>query len=110
MYTLGLAYNEFAYNEVPATTNRFLYHKPIDSNAKYFGCNEHLLHLYTRCKRNPVFNEIVLANGLFTLPDLDSDSNSDSKPYGYIVLFRTFHIGSDPDPDPYSDGFPNVTF
>ena len=39
--------------------------------------------------------------GLFTLPD------SDSKPYGYIVLFRTFHIGSDPDPDPYSDGFPN---
>ena len=41
--------------------------------------------------------------GLFTLPDPDSDS--DSTPYGYIVLFRSFHIGS--DPDPYSDGFPN---
>ena len=25
----------------------------------------------------------------------------DFKPYGYIVLFRTFHIGSDPDPDPF---------
>ena len=37
--------------------------------------------------------------GLFTLPD------PDSTPYGYIVLFRSFHIGS--DPDPYSDGFPN---
>ena len=47
--------------------------------------------------------------GLFTL--LDSDS--DSKPNGYIVLRRSFHIGSDPDPgldpdpDPYSDSFPN---
>ena len=45
--------------------------------------------------------------GLFTLPDPDSDSDSDSKPYGNIVLFRTFHTGSDPDPDPYSDGFIN---
>ena len=47
--------------------------------------------------------------GLFTLPDPDLDPNSDSdsdfKPYGYIVLFRTFHTGL--DPDPYSDGFPN---
>ena len=49
----------------------------------------------------------MICNGLFTLPDPDSDSDSDSKPYGCIVLFRTFHIGSDPDPDPYSDGFPN---
>ena len=45
--------------------------------------------------------------GLFTLLDSDSDADSDCKPYGYIVLFRTFHIGSDPDLDPYSDGFPN---
>ena len=30
-------------------------------------------------------------NGLFTLPDMDScnNSNSDSKPDGYIVLYRT---------------------
>ena len=52
-------------------------------------------------------HEIYEYYGLFTLPDLDSDL--DSKPHGYIVLFRTFHIGSDLDPDPYSewDGFPN---
>ena len=43
--------------------------------------------------------------GLFTLPD--SDSDSDSKPDGYIVLCRNFHIGSDPDSDPCTDGFPN---
>ena len=42
-------------------------------------------------------------NGLFTLPDSDSDS----KPDGYIVLCRSFDIGSDPDSNPYSDGFPN---
>ena len=46
-----------------------------------------------------------LGNGLFTLPD--SDSDSDSKPYHYIVLYRSLHIGSDPDLDPYSNGFPN---
>ena len=45
--------------------------------------------------------------GLFTLPD--SESDSDSKPKGYIVLGRNFHIGSDLDPDPYSDLHPNVT-
>ena len=44
-------------------------------------------------------------NGLFTL--LDPDSDSDSKPDGYIVLCRSFHIGLDPDLDPYLDGFPN---
>ena len=30
-------------------------------------------------------------DGLFTLPDSDTVSNSDSKPNGYIVLCRTFH-------------------
>ena len=30
-------------------------------------------------------------NGLFTLPDPDSDSNSDCKPNGYIERCRTFH-------------------
>ena len=38
---------------------------------------------------------ILVANqciGSFTLPDSDSDSDLDSKPYGYIVLCRTcFH-------------------
>ena len=37
--------------------------------------------------------------GLFTLPDPDSDLDSDSIPDGYIVLCRSFHIGSDLDPD-----------
>ena len=46
-------------------------------------------------------------NGSFTLPDSDSDSDSDSKPDGYIALCRNIHIGSDPDPDPCKESFPN---
>ena len=34
----------------------------------------------------------VLWFTVFTLPDLDSDSNSDSKPNGYFVICKTFHI------------------
>ena len=51
----------------------------------------------------------MFPNGLFTLLDSDSDSDSDSgsKPDGYIVICRNFHTGLDPDPDPYSDSFPN---
>ena len=37
----------------------------------------------------PLFSH---TNGLFTLPDPDSDSNLDCKLYGYIVIYRTFHI------------------
>ena len=33
----------------------------------------------------------------------------DSKPDGYIVMCRSFHIGLDPDPDPYSDSSRMVT-
>ena len=35
----------------------------------------------------------VHSNGLFTLPDSDSgsESDSDSKPSGYIALCRSFH-------------------
>ena len=60
-------------------------------------------------KTGMLLNELsdVRSNGLFTLPDPDSDSDSDSKPDGYIVLCRSFHIGSDPDSDPCTDGFPN---
>ena len=38
---------------------------------------------------------LSVPNGLFTLPDLDTDSNSDleSKPNGYVVLCRAFHTG-----------------
>ena len=46
--------------------------------------------------------------GLFTLPDLDSDSDLDSKPDGYIVLYRNIHTGSDPDPDPCTESFPSL--
>ena len=37
--------------------------------------------------------DIIQRNGSFTLPnsDTDSDSSSDCKPNGYIVLCRTFH-------------------
>ena len=49
----------------------------------------------------------VHANGLFTLPDSDSDPDSDSKSNGDIVLCRNIHIGSDPDPDPCTESFPN---
>ena len=36
----------------------------------------------------------VLTSGSFTLTEMDSgtDSDSDSKPNGYILLCRTFHI------------------
>ena len=49
------------------------------------------------------------SNGLFTFSDSNSDWDSylDSKHDGYIALCRSFHIGSDPDLDPYSDGFLN---
>ena len=45
----------------------------------------------------PVFTNILHkleCNGSFTLADSDAgtDSDSDSKPNGYIVLCRTFHI------------------
>ena len=33
---------------------------------------------------------IIMHYGLFTLPDSDSYSDSDSEPYGYIVLYRNF--------------------
>ena len=41
--TLGPAYNEFGYNERPATKSRFLSNKIIDCNVKRFGYNEHPL-------------------------------------------------------------------
>ena len=55
-----------------------------------------------RVETNDVY-KFILRNGLLTLPDIYSDS----KPYGYIVLFGAIHIGSDLDLDLYSDGFPN---
>ena len=37
------AYNEFGYNEYPATTSRFLYINITDTTVEKFGYNEHLL-------------------------------------------------------------------
>ena len=54
--------------------------------------------------RSRIRNMLPLCNGLFTLSDADSDS--DSKPDGYIVLYRNCshctdsESDSDPDPDP----------
>ena len=54
--------HQLSYNEHPALTSRFLCIKIIDTN------------------------------GLFTLKVSDSNSNSDCKPNGYIVIYRTFRI------------------
>ena len=63
IYILGPTYNEFGYNEHSATRSRFLCIKVIDCNVKKFSYNDHpliyneqfLLHLFTRCKRDPVY-------------------------------------------------------
>ena len=61
--TLGPAYNEFAYYEHSATTNRFFFQKRrllIDINIKKFrykstAYNEHIfMNEAARCKRHPV--------------------------------------------------------
>ena len=41
--TLGPAYDQFSYNEHPATISRFLCIKIIDCNVKKFSYNEHPL-------------------------------------------------------------------
>ena len=48
-------------------------------------------------------------NGSFPPMETDSDLDSDSdyKPYHYIVLCTTFSTGSDSDSDPCMDSFPN---
>ena len=60
-------------------------------------------HLFRRKILANEWLQINRAQPVFTLPG----SVSDSKPDGYIVLYRSFHTDSDPDPDPSSDGFPN---
>ena len=52
-----------------------------------------------------IFWEQYLCNGLFTLPetDLDTDSDSNSKPCGYIVLYRNCSHCMEFDCDPKSD-------
>ena len=60
--------------------------------------NKDIFQMTALCPRKDIFQMTALCprKGLFTLPDPDSDS----KPDGYIVLCRSFHIGSDLDPDP----------
>ena len=66
---------------------------------------DNILGLRKWVRRSKIISEFNLnmSNGLFTLPDSDSDS----KPYGYIVLCRSFHIGSYPHLDPCTESFPN---
>ena len=47
---------------------------------------------------------LIVTNGSFTLPETDSgmDSDSDSKPNGYIVLCKTCSHCTDSDLGPYS--------
>ena len=42
-----------------------------------------------------------------SFPPTETDSDSDSKPYRYIVLCTTFSTGSDLDLDPCMDSFQN---
>ena len=42
---------------------------------------------------------LIWNSGIFTLPDLDSDSDSDSKLDGYIVLYRNCSHCTDSDSD-----------
>ena len=49
-------------------------------------------------KRLPVVNENV-PYGLFTLPDSNTDSHSDCKPNGYIVLFHCMELDADSNPN-----------
>ena len=44
-------------------------------------------------------------NGLF--PPTETDADSDSKPYRYIVLCTTFSTGMDSDSDPCMESFPD---
>ena len=62
VHTLGPTYNELGYNNHPVTRSRFLCIKIIWCNVKKLVCNEYpllmsmfLLHLFTRCKRDPVY-------------------------------------------------------
>ena len=47
------------------------------------------------------------AYGSFPPMETDSDSDSDYKPYRYIVLCTTFSAGSDWDSDPHRNSLPN---
>ena len=65
--TLDPTHNESGYNEYLAIKSRFLCIKLIDCNLKKLGYNEHplitsrfLLHLFTRCKRVPVYNQFLI--------------------------------------------------
>ena len=57
----------------------------------------HIITVISRKSGHPLF----FSSGLFPLPDSDSDSFPD----GYIVLYRTFPTGS--DSDSCTDSFPN---
>ena len=83
-----------------------------DSMQPAFLCilmNSHQKLIFCNLETHRVQEEQLSHYGLFTLPDTgsDSDSDLDSKPDGYIVLCRSFHIGSDPDLDPCTESFPN---
>ena len=51
--------------------------------------------------------EHYVPHGSFPPTETDSDLDSDSKPYCYIVLCTTFSTGMDSDSDPCTDSFLN---
>ena len=61
------------------------------------------LDLWFQVQHAPLYINLAFAcNGLFTLPDSDSDPCTDPD----TCTMQKFHIGSDPDSD--SEGFPFV--
>ena len=50
---------------------------------------------------------MIKSNGSFPPTETDSDLDSDSKSYRYIVLCATFSTGSDSHLDPCMESFPN---
>ena len=70
-------------------------------DLRIFHCKS-TMNLYYRDELHVIMCIQLLSYGLFTLMEMDSDTDSDldSKPDGYFVLSRNFHtVQSDSDPN-----------
>ena len=67
-FTMGPAYKKFGYSEHPAITSIFLCINIIDCNVKKFAY-KFLLHLFTRCRRDPVY---INSHGIFSMAQFNT--------------------------------------